>query len=140
MLIGHGVRIAAFITAGSNFSHIVETGALVLPELCVYIKYCLANCLPAVACIFAERRAEHQLITSGVYGTLRHPAYFGFFWWSVGTQILLCNPLCTVAYAVASWKFFSERIRYEEAYLRQFFGASYAQYRDCTTVGVPLIS
>ena len=35
MLVGHGVRIAAFITAGSNFSHIVETGA-VLPEL-VYV-------------------------------------------------------------------------------------------------------
>ena len=27
MVVGHAVRIAAFITAGSNFSHIVETGA-----------------------------------------------------------------------------------------------------------------
>ena len=27
MLFGHGVRIAAFVTAGSNFSHLVETGA-----------------------------------------------------------------------------------------------------------------
>jgi hypothetical protein len=33
MLIGHAVRIAAFIAAGSNFSHIVETGASVPSEL-----------------------------------------------------------------------------------------------------------
>ncbi len=30
MLFGHGVRIAAFVTAGSNFSHLVETGVRLL--------------------------------------------------------------------------------------------------------------
>jgi len=24
---------------------------------------------------------EHVLVTSGIYSVLRHPAYFGFFWW-----------------------------------------------------------
>ena len=26
--------------------------------------------------------------TDGIYAWLRHPAYFGFFWFSVGTQVL----------------------------------------------------
>lgn len=41
---------------------------------------------------------------------LRHPSYFGWFWWCVGTQCLLCNPLCILAYAVAAWDFFRKRI------------------------------
>lgn len=42
---------------------------------------------------------------------LRHPSYFGWFWWVVGTQVLLWNPLCLVGYAYVSWKFFDQRIR-----------------------------
>ena len=99
-------------------------------------------------------------LTLFVASTLRHPAYFGFFWWSVGTQLLLCNPLCVVAYAAASWHFFSGRIRcvqrfrlgltakggdfwravrYEEGLLRQFFGARYVEYCSRTTVGIPFL-
>ena len=59
----------------------------------------------------------HELVTTGIYKHLRHPAYFGWFWWSVSTQVLLGNPLCTCAYAYASWKFFESRIYHEERYL-----------------------
>jgi protein-S-isoprenylcysteine O-methyltransferase len=65
---GHAVRFTAMVTAGQNFSHIIETG---------------------------RKRQAHQLVEHGVYRYLRHPAYFGWFWWSIGTQLLLCNPLCT---------------------------------------------
>src|SRR4051812_31669288 len=47
----------------------------------------------------------------------RHPSYVGWFYWSVGTQLLLCNPLCTVLYGLAAWAFFKDRIPYEEALL-----------------------
>ena len=100
----------------SNFSHIIEE----------------------------EQRPEHQLVTHGVYSCLRHPAYFGYFWWAVGTQaavvhhgpspssphaprrapmqVLLANPVCVCAYAVASFLFFRHRIPYEEHFLVRFFG------------------
>ncbi len=31
---------------------------------------------------------------------IRHPGYLGWLVWAVGTQILLANPICTIAFAV----------------------------------------
>lgn len=104
-------RSLAMRTAGPNFSHIIET----------------------------DKRPQHRLVQSGVYRLLRHPAYFGFFWFSVGTQLLLLNPVCTVLYALASWKFFANRIPYEEALLHAFFPADYAPYCQKTIIGIPFI-
>lgn len=63
--------------------------------------------------IRTSKEKDHQLVTGGIYKHLRHPAYFGWFWWSVGTQVLLANPLSVLAYSYASWKFFHGRIPYE---------------------------
>ena len=41
---------------------------------------------------YDPRTEGHQLVTAGIANVLRHPAYFGWFYWSIGTQILLCNP------------------------------------------------
>jgi protein-S-isoprenylcysteine O-methyltransferase len=68
---------------------------------------------------------------------LRHPSYFGWFYWSVGTQLALCNPVCTLAYAYAAWTFFRGRIPYEESLLVDFYGAEYVQYAQRTPIGIP---
>ena len=70
---------------------------------------------------------------------LRHPSYFGWFWWSIGTQVLLCNPLCAVVYAGAAWHFFKVRIPYEEALLMNFFPGQYQQYMARSYIGIPFI-
>ncbi|KAJ1641357.1 Isoprenylcysteine carboxyl methyltransferase family-domain-containing protein [Pavlovales sp. CCMP2436] len=103
-------RSLAMSTSASNFSHTIET----------------------------EKRPQHRLVKHGIYRYLRHPAYFGFFWFSVGTQLLLLNPVCTVLYAYASWKFFADRIPYEEELLHEFF-PEYARYTERTIIGIPLI-
>ena len=69
-------------TAGSNFNHIVQS----------------------------EKKSDHVLVTEGVYAYLRHPSYFGFFWWGIGTQIVLGNVFCLVGYTVVLWRFFRRRI------------------------------
>ena len=69
----------------------------------------------------------------------RHPSYVGWFWWSIGTQCILWNPLCVVAYAAASWKFFSERIYTEEMTLIKFFGSRYTDYQQVVGTGLPFI-
>jgi len=89
--------------------------------------------------IAVEKSQSHCLVTSGIYQHLRHPSYFGWFYWSVGTQIILCNPLCTVAYTVVSWKFFKERITYEERVLSKFFGEEYALYVKRSIIGIPFV-
>ena len=113
-LVGAGLalRVAAQRTAGAHFAHQIMT----------------------------ERTRSHKLVTHGVYATFRHPAYCGWFWWSIGTQLLLANPLALVAYALAAWSFFRNRIPHEEAYLRQFYGKEYAEYARRTYTGIPFIS
>ena len=85
-LLGLTTRSLGMATASTNFSHRIEE----------------------------QKRPEHRLVTHGIYAHLRHPAYFGFFWWCVGTQVLLGNPLSLIAYTVASWHFFYDRIPTEE--------------------------
>lgn len=70
---------------------------------------------------------------------LRHPSYFGFFWWGIGTQLVCGNTLCLLAYAGVLWKFFSSRIKGEEELLVRFFGDEYVGYRERTWVGIPFI-
>lgn len=69
----------------------------------------------------------------------RHPSYVGWFWWSVGTQLILLNPFCAFAYTAASWKFFSERIYAEEMTLVRFFGTKYVEYQQKVGTGIPFI-
>lgn len=109
---GQAVRTLAMWTCGENFSHQ----------------------------IMERRKDGHRLVTTGIYSLLRHPSYFGWFYWSVGTQVLLCNPLCVVLYVVASWHFFNSRIPYEEASLIRFYGQSYRDYARNSYVGIPFVS
>ncbi len=46
---------------------------------------------------------------------------------------------CAQGFAVASWKFFSDRIQYEEATLVEFFGDQYRTYKAKTPTGIPMI-
>lgn len=55
-------------------------------------------------------------------------------------QLVLINPLCTVGYTLASWKFFASRIPYEEATLLSFFGHKYFQYQSqVRRTGIPFL-
>jgi len=109
---GETMRKAAMVTAGSNFTHVVAH----------------------------RKRYNHELVTTGVYGWVRHPSYVGWFYWSIGTQLLLCNPVCLIGYSIASWKFFKERIYYEERMLLEFFGQQYKNYKKTVSSGIIGIS
>ncbi|KAL7096882.1 hypothetical protein ACP275_10G108500 [Erythranthe tilingii] len=111
VVVGEFIRKLAIITAGRSFTHLIKR--------------------------FHEE--HHVLVTKGVYKYIRHPSYCGFFVWSVGTQIMLCNPVSAVAFAVVVWNFFRTRIPYEEFYLRQFFGSEYEEYARRAASGIPFI-
>ncbi|KRX25790.1 Protein-S-isoprenylcysteine O-methyltransferase [Trichinella nelsoni] len=108
---GEVVRKLAIYTAGKGFSHLVST----------------------------KRKETHKLVTTGVYHFWRHPAYLGWLLWSVGTQLILCNPVCFVGYSYVSWKFLKQRIQIEESYLVQFFGNEYLKYREEVPSGIPFV-
>jgi len=105
------LRSAAMITAASNFSHQIVW----------------------------RREEDHRLVTDGVYRYFRHPSYAGFFYWSLGTQLVLQNPISFIGYAVAVWKFFARRVPIEERYLIHFFGDEYKNYRRRVRTWIPFI-
>jgi len=109
--LGQAFRSLAMKQAGTSFNHVVQS----------------------------SKKEDHVLVKSGVYRVSRHPAYFGFFWWGLGTQLVLGNPICFVAYAAILWKFFSHRIMHEEKHLINFFGEDYLEYRKETPVLIPFI-
>lgn len=109
---GQATRAAAMSTCGENFNHIIQTG---------------------------DTRQNHALVTHGIYALLRHPSYTGWFYWSVGTQLLLGNPVNAALYAGAAWRFFGARIPYEEDTLVELFGDEYVEYMGRSWVLIPFI-
>jgi protein-S-isoprenylcysteine O-methyltransferase len=110
-VLGQIARSVAMVHAGRSFNHIVQS----------------------------RRREGHVLVTNGIYSVLRHPSYFGFFWWALGTQMVMGNVVCFVAYTGILWRFFSSRIRNEEKWLVAFFGGDYVAYRERVRVWIPFI-
>jgi protein-S-isoprenylcysteine O-methyltransferase Ste14 len=78
----------------------------------------------------------HTLVTSGVYGIIRHPSYLGLLLNSLGWALAFRSAVgvllvaCLIPPLVA-------RIRAEEALLRSEFGAEYDTYRGRTWRLVP---
>ncbi|XP_022221378.1 protein-S-isoprenylcysteine O-methyltransferase [Drosophila obscura] len=108
---GELIRKSAIITAGRSFTHLVQN----------------------------EKHSDHKLITHGVYAYCRHPSYVGWFWWSIGTQLILMNPICICVYTLVSWLFFHDRIYVEEYSLLNFFQSDYVRYQKRVPTGLPLI-
>ncbi|KAK4210079.1 isoprenylcysteine carboxyl methyltransferase [Rhypophila decipiens] len=87
-----------------------------------------------------ERRgAEPVLVTSGIYGIMRHPAYFGFFWWAVGAQLVLGNIFSLLAAVVVLWSIFAGQVQREEACLRLSLGRPYLRYEERVGTLMPFI-
>ncbi|KAI6373673.1 hypothetical protein MCOR25_003444 [Pyricularia grisea] len=109
--VGQLIRSAAMIQAGLSFNHIVQQA----------------------------RGPQHHLVTTGIYAKLRHPSYFGYFYWALGSQLVLGNLVSTIAYSFVLYRFFSRRIRHEEETLVRFFGEEYNDYKRTVGTKIPFI-
>ncbi|KAI8967818.1 Isoprenylcysteine carboxyl methyltransferase family-domain-containing protein [Mycotypha africana] len=112
VILGQSCRTIAMFSARHNFSHHI-------------VDY---------------KEKDHVLVQHGIYSIMRHPSYFGFYWWAIGVQVLLLNPICLVLFIYWLHRFFSERIAYEEHTLHRFFGQEWLQYKSKTSTLMPFIS
>ena len=78
----------------------------------------------------------HTLVTSGVYGVIRHPSYLGLFVNSVGWGLAF-RSVVGVLLAALTIPPLLARIRAEETLLRAQFGAEYDAYRARTARLIP---
>ncbi|CCK69548.1 protein-S-isoprenylcysteine carboxyl O-methyltransferase KNAG_0C04460 [Huiozyma naganishii CBS 8797] len=111
VVLGQLVRSISMRQAGRSFSHVVKV----------------------------EKENDHKLVQDGLYSVFRHPSYFGFFWWALGTQLILFNPISLILFCFVLWRFFNKRIKFEERHLIEFFGSSYIQYKKNVKVWIPFI-
>ncbi|KAK8881590.1 hypothetical protein M9Y10_004334 [Tritrichomonas musculus] len=109
--IGLYIRFSAILHAGKSFNHIIQT----------------------------NKSPEHKLVTDGIYKYFRHPSYFGFFLFAVGTQVMLKNIFSVIGFIVVLWRFFDSRIRFEEQTLINMFGKDYIEYKKRTPTWIPFI-
>ncbi|CUM63472.1 uncharacterized protein PRCAT00001047001 [Priceomyces carsonii] len=112
ILLSQIIRTLAMCTAGESFNHYIQK----------------------------ERHNDHKLVTNGIYSIMRHPSYFGFFWWFIGLQLYFGNIITLTLGTFKLWNFFNKRIEFEENYLTTFFGKDYLSYKSQTGTGIPFIT
>lgn len=108
-LAGLLVRLWAMLTAAEFFNHVVQS----------------------------RLRSEHELVQDGPYRWLRHPSYTGYYWFALGTQLVLLNPVALILYALILARYFRHRIPFEESALVQRFGRAYETFRATRRLLIP---
>lgn len=78
----------------------------------------------------------HELVTSGIYGVIRHPSYLGLLINALGWVLAFRSGVGVAIWAALIWPLVA-RIRAEEALLGSQFGAAYDDYRKRTWRLVP---
>ncbi|KAK6202596.1 Isoprenylcysteine carboxyl methyltransferase family-domain-containing protein, partial [Scheffersomyces amazonensis] len=112
IILGLYIRSLAMKTCGESFSHYIHT----------------------------DDNNQPKLITHGIYAYLRHPSYFGFWWFSIGIQVFLRNPISLVLSIIVLRSFFTTRIKFEEYFLIQkIFGIDYIKYKQRVGIWIPLV-
>jgi protein-S-isoprenylcysteine O-methyltransferase Ste14 len=84
-----------------------------------------------------EVRVEHALVTSGVYGRIRHPMYSAFWLWALAQALLLPNWVAGLAGIVGFGTLFFCRVGREERLMMETFGDQYRQYMARTRRIIP---
>ena len=87
--------------------------------------------------ITLQVREHHQLITQGVYKSIRHPMYSALFLYSLGQVLVLPNWIAGPSYLITFGILFVFRIRDEEGMMLEEFGDEYATYMAKTKRLVP---
>ena len=78
----------------------------------------------------------HTLVTSGIYGIIRHPSYLGLLVGALGWGLVF-RSVVGVLLAVITVPVILARIRAEEALLHEQFGAEYDAFRARTSRLIP---
>lgn len=89
--------------------------------------------------ISLETRAEHRLVTAGLYGWVRHPMYSSFLLSAIAQALLLPNWIAGPIGLAGIGLLFFMRVPREEALMVETFGEEYRAYAQRTARLVPWI-
>jgi protein-S-isoprenylcysteine O-methyltransferase Ste14 len=84
-----------------------------------------------------EVRESHTLITTGIYRSVRHPMYAGYWLWTAAQALLIANWIAGPAGILSFALHFFMRVGREEQMLRERFGEVYLDYAARTSRIIP---
>lgn len=79
-----------------------------------------------------EIRENHELITRGIYGIIRHPMYASQWLWVIAQPLLLQNWIAGFLGALTYIPFYFLRVNAEEQMMLDSFGTKYQEYMKTT--------
>jgi protein-S-isoprenylcysteine O-methyltransferase Ste14 len=85
---------------------------------------------------FVAIQPGHTLVTTGIYGVIRHPSYLGLLTGMLGWALVFRSLVGVLLAVLMLWPILA-RIAAEERFLRSEFGDAYDAYRARTTRLVP---
>jgi protein-S-isoprenylcysteine O-methyltransferase Ste14 len=83
--------------------------------------------------------SDHKLITTGIYGIIRHPGYLGFLMIAAGMCLIFGSGWGIAVMAIGFFPAILFRIRREEGMLKGFFGGAYETYVARTYKLIPYL-
>ena len=81
----------------------------------------------------------HELVDSGAYGFVRHPAYLGALLVWAGLSIAFLDAIVAVVTALYVLPIYIAYLRAEEAMMEARFGDDYRRYRERVPMLLPRI-
>lgn len=83
-----------------------------------------------------QLKQDHELVVAGPYRWVRHPIYTGSLLGLVGTALVVNEWRGLLAFALVAATFWF-KLRHEEAWMRERFGAAYVDYMRRTKALIP---
>jgi protein-S-isoprenylcysteine O-methyltransferase Ste14 len=80
---------------------------------------------------------KHQLRTTGLYKTVRHPSYLGLMLIICGIAVCMANTVALAVVLIPIFLALNYRINVEERALSEAFGYDYEQYKKTTARLIP---
>ncbi|KAJ8663456.1 hypothetical protein O0I10_000696 [Lichtheimia ornata] len=87
----------------------------------------------------ASKSAQRPLDTNGIYRMIRHPYFFGLYWWAIGVQITLLNPVGLAIFVFMLHDTLSQRIKLEDQNLQRLYHDIWNNYKAATPTWLPFI-
>jgi protein-S-isoprenylcysteine O-methyltransferase Ste14 len=75
-------------------------------------------------------RESHELVTHGIYATIRHPMYTAFWLWAIAQALLLPNWIAGFSGLVGFGTLYMLRVGPEEKLMIETFGEPYRAYME----------
>jgi len=84
-----------------------------------------------------QLKAEHSLVTDGVFRYIRHPIYAAHGLWGIAQALLLQNWIAGLSMLVFFLPFYRVRVPNEEKMMLEHFGEQYREYMNKTGRVIP---